>query len=134
MLPDDIDAVTASYHRCMSSERVMDTFYDQFLAKSPVVAEKFRHTDFAHQKLMLRQSLLMMVLFNHQPEDVREDLERLGERHSRRGVDIPPHLYDLWLDALCETVELHDPEFEPRILDLWREAMRPGIELLVSKY
>lgn len=134
MLPDDIDAVTASYHRAMYGGKFLDTFYDIFLAKSPEVSRRFQHTDFVHQKLMLRQSLLMMVMFNHEPESVRGELEKLGERHSRRGVDIPPHLYALWLDALCESVERHDPQYTPEVGDLWRRAMQPGIELLISKY
>ena len=133
MLPD-LDAVTTSYHRCRTSDRFIDTFYEHFLAKSKEVAEKFRGTDFTRQKFMLRESLLMMLLFNHDEAGAVEELERLAERHSRRGVDIPPHLYNLWLDALCEAVETHDPKYEPTLNEKWRAAMRPGIELLVSKY
>jgi len=133
MLPD-LDAVTASYHRCRASDRFIETFYEHFLAKSKEVAEKFRGTDFTRQKFMLRESLLMMLLFNHDGPEAVEELERLAERHSRRGVDIPPHLYSLWLDALCEAVEKHDPEYKPTLNDKWRAAMRPGIELLMSKY
>lgn len=133
MLPD-LDAVTASYHRCRASDRFIDTFYEHFLAKSKEVAEKFRGTDFTRQKLMLRESLLMMLLFNRDNPEAVEELAQLAERHSRREIDIPPRFYSLWLDALCETVEKHDPEYEPTLNEKWREAMRPGIELLVSKY
>jgi hemoglobin-like flavoprotein len=134
MLPDDVDAVTASYHRCMHGGEFVDTFYDLFLAKSPEVADKFRHTDFVHQKLMLRESLLMMLMYNHKQADVQHDMERLATRHSRNGVDIPPHLYDLWLDALCEAVARHDAEFTSEVTELWRTAMKPGIDLIISKY
>lgn len=134
MFPEDVDAVIASYHRCMHGEGFVDTFYELFLAKSSDVAAKFRHTDFVHQKLMLRQSLLMMLMFNHNPEDVSDDMERLGERHSRGGVDIPPRMYELWLDALCEAVEQHDAEFTPEVAEMWRSAMKPGIDLIIAKY
>ncbi len=134
MLPEDLDAVTASYHRCMHGEGFVDTFYELFLAKSSEVADKFRHTDFVHQKLMLRESLLMMLMFNHKRADVQDDMERLARRHSRSEVDIPPHLYEWWLDALCEAVQRHDPEFTDEVPGLWRSAMKPGIELIVSKY
>jgi hypothetical protein len=133
MLPN-LDSVTASYHRCRSSAGFVDTFYAHFLAKSQEVADKFRGTDFERQKLMLRESLLAMLLFNLGSGETREELERLAERHSRRGVDIPPHLYDLWLDGLCEAVEGHDPEFTPKLADQWRAAMRPGIQLIVARY
>ena len=134
MLPEDIDAVVASYHRSMHGGVFTDTFYDIFLAKSPEVAQKFRHTDFAHQKLALRQSLLMMIVFNRDSVSVRGELEALGERHSRQNVDIPPHLYTLWLDALCEALQLNDPKFAPQMEKKWRGAMQPGIDLIISRY
>lgn len=130
----DLDDVTASFHRCRASENFIDTFYEHFLAKSEEVKEKFRNTDFSRQKLMLRESLLMMLLVNQNEPGAIQELERLGERHSRRGVNIPPHLYDLWLDALCEAVEKHDPEFKPALVEKWRAAMRPGIKMIVSRY
>jgi hemoglobin-like flavoprotein len=134
MFPEDIDAVTASYHRCMHGEGFVDTFYERFLAKSPEVAIKFQHTDFVHQKLMLRESLLMMLMFNNEQADVRDDMGKLAQRHSRSSLDIPPHLYELWLDALCEAVEIHDAEFNTQVAELWRSAMKPGIDLIISKY
>jgi hypothetical protein len=76
----------------------------------------------------------MMLLVDQNEPGAIQELKRLGEQHSRRGVDIPPHLYDLWLDALCEAVEKHDPEFEPTLNDKWRAAMRPGIKMIVSRY
>ncbi len=130
----NLDAVTASYRRCRSNEGFIDTFYEHFLAKSPEVSEKFRGTDFARQKLMLRESLLAMLLFNLGSDLAREELEQLGERHSRHGVNIPSHLYDLWLDSLCEAVEQYDPEFTSELRDQWKQAMRPGIELMVARY
>jgi hemoglobin-like flavoprotein len=130
----DLDAVTASYHRCRASVGFVDTFYERFLGKSDEVARKFEKTDFSRQKLLLRESLLAMLLFNLNSADARDELERLAERHSRKGLDIGPHLYELWLDALCEAVEKHDPKVTPERRDQWRAAMRPGIELLVSRY
>jgi hypothetical protein len=83
---------------------------------------------------MLRESLLSMLTYNLGSEEARQELVRLAERHSHRGVDIPPHLYDYWLDALCEAIQQHDPEYTPELADLWRAGMRAGIELIVSKY
>ena len=133
MLPN-LDEVTASYQRCRASDGFFDTFYALFLGKSEEVAKKFRHTDFVHQKLVLRESLLAMLMFNRNSAAAKEDLEHLAERHSRGDLDIRPQLYDLWLDALCEAVEAHDPQFDTALGDHWRAAMRPGIDLLVSKY
>ena len=130
----DLDSVTASYCRCRSSEGFVDTFYEHFLAKSQEVSDRFRGTDFARQRRVLRESLLAMLLFNRGSQLARDELERLGLRHGRCGLDISPRLYDLWLDALCEAVEQHDPEYTTDLKDQWKQAMRPGIDLMVALY
>lgn len=130
----NLDAVSASYHRCRESEGFVDTSYERFLAKSPAVAEKFRNTNFARQKIMLRESLISMLLFNQGIENARTELELLAERHSRRCLDIKPELYGLWLDSLCEAVQLHDAECTPKLLQDWRVAMQAGIDLLTAGY
>jgi hemoglobin-like flavoprotein len=130
----NLDAVTASYHRCRASEGFIDTFYKHLLAKSDEVEQKFKSTDFARQKLLLRESLLAMLLLNLNSADARQELERLAERHSRRDLNIGRHLYEFWLDALCEAIEQHDPQFTRELGLHWRTAMRPGIELMVVSY
>lgn len=129
-----LDAVTASYHRCRANESFLDRFYERFLAKSPAIAHKFRHTDFERQKLMLRESLISMLLFNQDVGTARQELERLAARHSRKQLDIAPYMYELWLDSLCETVAEHDPEYTPELEQEWRDAMKAGIKLLISRY
>jgi len=130
----DHDTVTHSYFRCICSDNFLDTFYSNFLAKSEEIARKFRTTEFDRQKRLLRESLLMMVTFDRNPDRVQEAMDLLAERHSRRGVDIPPHLYAMWLDSLCEAIESHDPQFTPETASKWRSAMQPGIAYLTSKY
>ncbi len=61
-------------------------------------------------------------------------LESLAERHSRRGVDIKPELYSLWLDSLLMTVKGLDPKFTPKVEKAWREVMSEGIKYMNSKY
>ncbi|WP_153556004.1 globin [Roseimaritima sediminicola] len=134
MIPDDIDPVTASYHRCMHGDGFLDTFYNGFLSSSPAVRDKFAHTDFAHQKLALRESLLMMIMLSLGNEGVRGELRKLARRHDRKHVDVAPPLYALWLDALCQAVREHDPEYTAETEQQWRAAMQPGIDLLVAAY
>ena len=126
-----LDEVTASYHRCRTDDSFFDTFYDDFLAKSPVIAEKFRHTDFVHQKLMLRESLLEMLCFEQGMDGAREDIKLLGRRH--KDLRITPEMFAMWLDSLCEAIEKHDPNYTPQLAQKWREALRPGIELMISE-
>jgi hemoglobin-like flavoprotein len=87
----------------------------------------FVRTDFRHQNLMLRESLLEMLLFV-QTESNRTEIERLAERH--RELNVKPAHYILWLDSLCEALARHDDEFNSTLEQMWRETMRKGIEVM----
>lgn len=125
-----LDEVIESYHRCREDARFFDTFYDIFLLKSPEIAKKFKHTDFTHQKLMLRESLLEMLCLEQGMQGAREEIMSLGHRH--KDLQITSEMYTMWLDSLCEAVEKHDPQCTPLLAKKWREAMQPGIELMLS--
>lgn len=129
-MKDVFDEVVASYHRCRQSGAFFDTFYEILLGKSPEIAAKFVHTDFARQKLMLKQSLLEMLNYYCGIERTRKEIERIGKLH--RQLDVRPEHYEFWLDSLCEAVAKHDPEYRAELGELWREAMRPGIALMLS--
>ena len=64
----------------------------------------------------------------------RRYVEELAESHSRRAHDVRPGLYALWLDALCQAVQKHDPQYTPELEAKWREEMRPGIEMMIARY
>ena len=126
-MDSSLDQVVASYHRARQTGQLFDTFYDIFLAKSPEIPSMFARTDFSHQKLMLRESILEMLLFA-QTGSGRDEIQRLADRH--RQLNVKPAHYDLWLDALCEALAKHDSEFNPALKQLWREAMQKGIEVM----
>jgi hemoglobin-like flavoprotein len=119
------DQITASYHRARESGQLFDTFYDLFLRKSPEIPPMFARTDFPHQKLMLRESILEMLVFAQTGEGA-DEIDRLAQRH--RQLNVKPDHYELWLDALCEALATHDPQFSSALDGLWRTAMRKGIE------
>jgi hemoglobin-like flavoprotein len=126
-MESQFDQVIASYHRARQSGELFDTFYQIFLAKSPEIPPMFARTDFPHQKLMLRESILEMLVFA-QMGSGRDEIERLGERH--RQLNVKPSHYDLWLDALCEALAEHDSEFDSALEAMWRDAMRKGIKIM----
>src|SRR5262245_45162056 len=119
--------VVDSYHRARQTGQLFDTCYQLFLAKSPEIPPLFAHTDFPHQKLMLRESILEMLVFA-QTGSGRDELMRLAERH--RQLNVTRAHYDLWLDALCESLAQHDCEFNAELERMWRDSMLKGIDLM----
>lgn len=123
--PSEIDQLISSFYRCRRDDAFLDTFYDRFLSKSPLIAEMFTQTDFRLQKLMLRQSLLEMLCFHRGIEGVGNEIKRLGKRH--RAMGITAEMYGWWLDALCEAIEIHDPKYTEELARHWRTAMLTSI-------
>ena len=124
----------ASYHRCEAAGGLFDSFYKIFFAKSPEIAPMFADTDMERQKQDVMASVLMTLRLASGDAIARKYIQQIAESHSRRGYRIRPELYELWLDALCEAVKKHDPQYTPALEEKWRQAMRPAIELMIAAY
>jgi hemoglobin-like flavoprotein len=110
MSPITLAVFEASLKRCEARPDFLDVFYENFLASSPEVAEKFADTDFARQKELLRTSLHHLLLVARDPKQGPVPyLEDVAVRHGAHGLAIGAELYDLWLDSLLETVRVCDP-------------------------
>ncbi len=124
----------ASLSRCLADGRFLTRFYERFLASSPEVAAKFRHTDLERQKRAMASSLYSIVLALEQAEAPLAYLDSVAEQHSRRQLDIPAPMYDLWLESLIASARDADSEFSPRIEAIWRGAMQFAIERMRARY
>lgn len=110
-----------------------ERFYDNFIASSSQVAEKFKNTDMKIQKKMLRDSLTYLERFSvYKRED--DFMLALAQRHNKAHADVPPNLYDLWLAALIETVKEYDPEYDDKVEIAWRMQLAAGIEYMKFQY
>ena len=126
------DLVMQSYGRCCASDGFFDSFYQNFLASSPQIRDRFANTDMPAQKLLLRQGILNLVMYARGMPDTK--LRALGESHSRERLDIRPELYDLWLDALLLTIGEHDKECDADVRQAWREVLNKGIAVIKAGY
>ena len=130
----DYEAVESSYDRCLNDAGFFDTFYELFLVKSEEIPPLFANTDFEKQKQMIRLSVRMMIRLGEGRPETRQAIEKLGELHSSRNLNIRLELYQLWLDVLCECVERYDPDYTPELEGKWRDTMKPGIDLMIAMY
>jgi hemoglobin-like flavoprotein len=124
-----------SLARCQRGGRFFQRFYELFLASSPEIRDKFHSTDIGKHRRKLRRSLYILV--EHVAYGGVEStayLERLAEDHSKRGRDIPPHLYDAWLECLLRAVKECDALYSDEVAAAWRSVLGAGILLLKSRY
>ncbi|MCP8898171.1 globin [Gilvimarinus xylanilyticus] len=126
------DIVFQSYGRCCIRDQFFSDFYDCFMGKSDEIRQMFVDTDMPSQRHLLRNGIMQLILFSRGLPDSK--LKALGESHSRHGYDIKPHLYNIWLEALLETLRQHDKQYSPQVESAWRHALTPGIDLIKSAY
>ena len=130
------DVFLASLKRCLRAPGFLAGFYERFTSSSEEVREKFRGVDMKRQVGMLEASLYVVAVAAQGEEGspARGDLPRLAERHSRRGLDIRPELYDLWAQCLVETARVTDPLWSDEVAAAWRETLAAGIEQMRRGY
>jgi len=130
------DAFLASLNRCLAEPGFIAEFYDRFLRSSREVREKFKGADMERQFRVLADTLYVVAnaVQGEEGSVARSELPRLAERHSRRGLDIAPHLYGLWADCLVATARATDPHFDAMIETAWRETLEYGSRFMIERY
>ncbi|MEH6472334.1 MAG: globin [Halopseudomonas sp.] len=128
-----VDCVLQSYQRCVENFGFLNEFYSRFIDASPEVASKFANTDMDHQVLMLRASLDLMLGAGNFDSD-RMDLDQVAHLHSQASVDVPPQLYDHWIESLLATVKMYDPSFDAALEQAWRDALVKGVARMKAAY
>lgn len=121
-----------SYSRCLRSPDFFERFYDRLLESDPAVPPMFAETEFPRQYRLLQHGLGLLLSYANNPDDAL--LDRLAARHSARGIDVAPPMYDLFVESLLATVQDSDPSFDDEVEAAWRAAVAPGIEFMASRH
>jgi hemoglobin-like flavoprotein len=130
----DIELFNDSLQRCTARPGFLERFYEIFTASSEEVAEKFKRTNFQKQAILLKASLYLMLLAVWKKPEGQAHLERIAELHGRKGLNVQPELYDLWLDCLLRTVKEYDRRYNAKTKRAWYNMMQPGIKFMKSRY
>ena len=131
---DTLDTFNDSLERCQTNPCFLTEFYKKFVVSNPEVQKKFERTNMHQQKMMLHASLYMIMLSTRDNEAAGVYMERVAKRHSRAELDIPPELYDLWLETLIKTVSEIDSIYSDKVEQAWRKVMSHGIAFMKSRY
>lgn len=132
-LPDYRKLFAESYLRTVvnGDEDFFGRFYELFIAADPDVSKVFSSTDMHRQILMLQESLLHMIEFENS-KIASQRFQKVASYHGSEEMNIPPHLFDLWMDCLVETVREREPQFDSHIETAWRVYLASGVAFLKS--
>ena len=123
-----------SLTRCTNNPRFLERFSAFFLASSDEVRHKFSTTDLRKQRRLVQASFYMVMLAADDSPTVTVRFAYLATLHSQSHLDIPPHLYDLWLDCLVQAVRESDHQCTSEMESLWRRMMANGIAFMKARY
>lgn len=124
--------VSISYGTCCTNSEFFQKFYSRFTAKSAVIRDMFANTDMALQRQALRSGITFLMQFATGAAFAVGKVNQLGESHSRKRLNVPPHLYPLWVSALLETIAECDPEFDKKLEADWQAVLQPGIDRMTE--
>lgn len=123
MSNDSFGDVQQSFQRCLVRKDFLQRFYDIFMQSHPDVPALFANTDFRQQIALLRHGLSASLAFAGGTRVGAHVLERIGESHGRRKMNIDPALYPYWINSLVQAVSETDPAFSPALDKRWRRAL-----------
>lgn len=133
---EDQEIFNMSYWRAsgniINGDTMIDTFYDVFIRSSVEVSRKFVHTDFP----VLKNMLLLSITHIARADLTQKNniLEGLAFTHNKDGHDIPPHLYDYWLESLLAAVKKHDVDYDDKVRQAWINTLSPGIKYMQNQH
>ncbi len=126
-----------SYSRCTVNDHgeFAAQFYENLFFLKKELKEYFKDTDFDHQKKALMIGLKHLVEYSdHTNKNARVQILRLAKSHSSFNLNIHPHNYYYWLEALINTVRITDDDWYDDLEYYWREVISFPIMFMISQY
>jgi len=132
---EKVEIVKASFLRSKRDADFASSFYSNLFFLKPKIKEYFVHTDFEHQDKALIHGLeFLMGFLDHSDEHARKQVLRISQSHSKHNLNIHPHDYYYWIEALVMTVKSHDPSWYKDMEYYWREVISYPVSFIISQY
>ena len=132
---EKVALVRDSYLRVKDQPDFASDFYSNLFFLKPKLRDYFAKTDFEHQDKALMHGLSFLISFLDQKDPhARQQVLRISRSHSKFNMNVHPHEYYYWIEALILTVKNHDPQWMQDLTYYWREVISYPIMFIVSQY
>lgn len=109
-----------------------ETFYATLLEKYPDMRSFFAGVDLKRQQTSLIATLLAMLNGAERGEEIREQFQRLGQRHHARQIGA--EYYPAFGQTLLETLARYDPAWTPELRSAWAAALEQCVRYMMESY
>ncbi len=130
-----VKIVQDSFARASKEPGFARTFYENLFFLSPRIKDYFKETDFDHQEKALMHGLGFVMDFSHpQNKYAKSQVLRIARSHSNSAMNIHPHNYYYWIEALIMTGKEFDPKWYHEMEYYWREVVSMPVSFMISQY
>ena len=129
----EIRVINDSLRRCTANPRFHDSIYERFLARSCEARGNLHGTALGLQVDLLRDSLQHIPFASGGNHAACGELELIAHHQRQIEWNMPPMLYDEWLESVVDTVKCNDPYVDTTIEHAWRELLDWGITFLILR-
>ena len=132
---EKIRIVRESFQRSSKNKVFAARFYDNLFYLKPSIKEYFKDTDFKKQQELLLSGMSSMLGYLTEGEGKhRADFLEICKSHSHDRLNIHPHEYYYWSEAVILTVSRLDPMWYDDMEYYWREVMSAPLSFMISQY
>jgi hemoglobin-like flavoprotein len=133
--PQKVEVVENCLLRCMSKDNFANTFYRKLFFLNPKLEESFKNTDWEHQQKALLFAVEHLIgFFKEDDKRHHRHIARIAETHSQRNLNIHPHSYYYWIDAMVLTLKEMDHLWENKFEFYVRECLFFPVSFIISLY
>jgi hypothetical protein len=134
--PQKVLEVRNSFERAKNSPAFIAEFYSNLFYLKPEIEKYFVDTKWKHQEIMIQKGIEHLLGFlDNDPDQIHhQNILRLSESHSRKNLNIHPHNYYYWIDAMVLTLKELDPKWHSDLEYYTRECLFFPISFMISFY
>lgn len=127
--------VLNSLHRAVEVDIFAKVFYKNLFFLNPELEKKFENTDWKKQEIALIKGVKHIAGFFDKTDKVHhQNVIRLAESHSKKNLDIHPHSYYYWIDAMIMTLKQLDHLWYKDLEYYTRECLFLPLSFMISFY
>lgn len=132
---DKVALVKDSYYRAAGHKFFAERFYKHLFYLKPEIKEYFKDTNWAKQEEAIMDGLdFMFGYISDDDENARIQFIRLCKTHNKKNMNIHPHNYYYWIEALILTGKECDGQWYDDLEYYWREVVSFPVTFMTSMY
>ncbi|MDA8791816.1 globin [Bacteriovoracaceae bacterium] len=92
-------------------------------------------TDLEHQNKAIIQGLEIIIRYlDDEDKYNKQQIMRIAKSHNHYNLDIHPHSYYYWIEALILTIKKFDSQWFDDLEYYWRECVSVPINFITSQF